>query len=263
MELPQPDESATTCFFDLPPELRNRVYELTLGDTETITIRDYRMDKPSTSYTKHVFEKDSASLHTAASLLRASRQSHAEFGPVFYGAYNFYFHVPGIAGTWARQIGDSITHVRKVEILLDRVPYKGSRCFRLAEMPSWIALAHGAHNLQCLALPWVWVTNASGVEANIRARALSKAVLPLCTNILRRRKMEAPHTDLSNVLAFLRCNDRDYNAVERLEVEARIRPRLETMLRTPQEQLEFEAEVLQDMQYLFIDQEDENTETST
>ncbi|KAI5361147.1 hypothetical protein Slin15195_G122600 [Septoria linicola] len=123
MEHPPKRSKPPTSFLDLPPELRNQVYESSLPELKNIYLRLRRVGKEtpgSLTDGEDVFMEEvnvGDAFQVATSLSRASRQLHAEIAPVLYGRYKFSFLGPRAALRWSRSIGASLVHLRKVEII--------------------------------------------------------------------------------------------------------------------------------------------------
>ncbi|KAI5361145.1 hypothetical protein Slin15195_G122580 [Septoria linicola] len=122
----KPASSSESCqragFFNLPPELRNCIYRLTLRDVECITGMSlpFRFENGCLKFV-HYWRR--FALRTPAGLLRASRQAHAEFTPMLYSEMEFDFFTIDAARAWAEQVGGSIVHLRRVVLRYSDIPF--------------------------------------------------------------------------------------------------------------------------------------------
>lgn len=256
MDLPLLDRSAPMTFFDLPPELRNWIYELSLFGSEYAEI-DIRH-----SSAVQVCLFSGSGLKTAASLIRASVQVRAEFAPIMYGMQHFCFSNAGIANQWACQIGNMVAYVRDVEVDELHIGFDGLwPSTNMAGMQTWIWTMTKMKDLEKFTLPCV-VSTGSLLKELPTARFFSKLLLPLCRRIVQHRRNTRPQTRTAEALQFLEypVECADGLVLDTLHVGLTTRCMLESKLRTAEEQMEFEEEVLQDIQRLFVSQSDEETE---
>ncbi|KAK1076437.1 hypothetical protein LTR33_008949 [Friedmanniomyces endolithicus] len=106
-------------FDDLPPEIRNEIYSLTLcSDTPAKIDAERRLTEGLPRRPRvHVRSRTDKIPHLNATLLRISHRIYAEAAPILYGANTFSFVSESTLHTFLEMIGDSRKYVRRIEIM--------------------------------------------------------------------------------------------------------------------------------------------------
>ncbi|KAK0266399.1 hypothetical protein LTS09_000351 [Friedmanniomyces endolithicus] len=96
-------------FDDLPPEIRNEIYSLTLcSDTPAKIDAERRLTEGLPRRPRvHVRSRMDKTPHLNATLLRTSHGIYAEAAPILYGANTFSFASESTLHTFLKMIGDS------------------------------------------------------------------------------------------------------------------------------------------------------------
>lgn len=77
-------------FLDLPPEIRNTIYSLLLGDAVRITIREEQDDNQTRKFSSYAF----SGFKFHPSILATCKQVRGEASAILYGANEFAFEFP-------------------------------------------------------------------------------------------------------------------------------------------------------------------------
>ena len=171
-------------FSDLPPELRNAIYELVLRHDEPLRILSSMLDRNQTDDILVAMGAGHSPRVPPASLLRANRQINSEATPIMYGANEFFMGAMEIPA-FVSSIGTSTKHLRHVMLQATYMPKLLSSALDsliLCENLTTITLettgiakfdvtTNNTKELGYLLLPWATKLN-EGREGTDRPRAL-------------------------------------------------------------------------------------------
>lgn len=152
---------AATTFLDLPAELRNQVYKLTLISSGKIT------SNPMTGH----YRRGEPNRFTPG-LLAVSRQVHLECAPVFYGGNTWYVPEED-RPTWPMRIGRNIVHLRELNLSVFGECLMGEFDIDLASVVRTLQQAHNLRDFR------VFFDYCSEKQIELAWDELKKFLVPL------------------------------------------------------------------------------------
>ena len=172
---PQKGVRALT-FFDLPPEIRNAIYELVLCHDEPLRILSSMLNRAETDDILVAMNDGQTPRVPSASLLSANRQINSEATPVMYGA-NTFFMGPLETPTFISNINSSTKHLRHITL---QATYKPEYLSAALE-----SLVH-CENLETITLE---TTGISGIDVTSgKIETLAYLLLPWATKLNQARE---------------------------------------------------------------------------
>lgn len=140
--------------FDLPVELRHKIYGTLLRSNENLCPKKYHHPQRPTQY------------HSFWAMGLVCRSMHEDAKSIFFGQNTFQFSTTTRITAWFRQIGKSIQYVRRISIWMPQYRY-----------PAWRLvlkrLGRRAPNLQILQL-WVRSSMLPSLGSTVDLTPLTK-----------------------------------------------------------------------------------------
>lgn len=238
-------------FLDLPPEVRNKIYELVLIVPDIIWIhhkwsKNSRERQIPKQLDRYVDQRDPT---PAVHLLLVSRRIHNETAPILYGSNRFELQDLRSIEAWTVQIGESIFHLRMVNVKdvegPDRMSHQEKAvlfrlCMRNIAQASKLVSFHISH-------------------CYFEESSIARLLMPLMKG-LQQGDRDGNEGDVTEVLQIVEnwSDLRKYDSQHASDVRRRLRD----LIRSPQELVKDEAEALEGMQNMFVLAENESNLSS-